>query len=103
MNLPLKHHPFPGECPYCLKPVGYIGRLLAWLLGTGFHGCNFSNVDRDAPAHDILYRLSYRKGQIIQQGWVWRQEDAHLLDEAIAEIQRLRAGRDALSALGGET
>jgi hypothetical protein len=44
MKLPLKHYPYPGECPYCLKNVGYIGRLLAGLFGTGLHGCDFSNV-----------------------------------------------------------
>ncbi|WP_266032433.1 hypothetical protein [Brucella intermedia] len=31
-------------CPYCKKEVGYLGRALAWLFGTGFHGCDFSNV-----------------------------------------------------------
>lgn len=31
-------------CPYCGAPVGYLGRLFAWLLGTRFHGCDFSNV-----------------------------------------------------------
>jgi hypothetical protein len=31
-------------CPYCGAPVGYLGRLFAWLFGVGFHGCDFSNV-----------------------------------------------------------
>ena len=32
-------------CPYCKKEVGYLGRALAWLFGTSFHGCDFSNVE----------------------------------------------------------
>lgn len=40
----LKHN-HPGYCcPYCLKPVGYVGRFFAWFFGTRFHNCDFSNV-----------------------------------------------------------
>lgn len=31
-------------CRYCGKPVGWIGRAIAWLVGTGFHDCDFSNT-----------------------------------------------------------
>lgn len=35
----------PGYCcPFCKEPVGYVGRFFAWVFGTRFHGCNFSNV-----------------------------------------------------------
>ncbi len=35
----------PGwRCPYCGKPVGYMGNWLAVLFGARFHGCTFSNV-----------------------------------------------------------
>jgi hypothetical protein len=36
-------------CPYCNKPVGYIGRALAWVFGTRIHGCDFSNTDTPKP------------------------------------------------------
>lgn len=29
-------------CPYCGKPVGYLGRAWAWLVGVRVHGCDFS-------------------------------------------------------------
>lgn len=32
------------ECPYCLSPVGYVGRLIAWLVGEKFHDCDYRNV-----------------------------------------------------------
>lgn len=38
-------------CPYCGAQVGYIGRFIAWLVGTGFHGCDFSNVEHLDPPH----------------------------------------------------
>lgn len=34
------------QCPYCLKPVGLLGRGLAWFFGTRFHGCDFHNLLR---------------------------------------------------------
>lgn len=40
----LKIKPHSYECPYCLKPVGYIGNKLALLFGTQIHNCNFKNV-----------------------------------------------------------
>lgn len=50
MSLKLKY-PQPGwACPYCTEPVGYLGRGLAWFFGTQMHGCDFSNVDREATA-----------------------------------------------------
>lgn len=33
-----------SQCWYCGKHVGLIGRGIAWLVGLGFHGCDFSNV-----------------------------------------------------------
>ncbi len=33
-------------CPYCGKPVGYLGRALAKVFGTSFHGCDGSLVKR---------------------------------------------------------
>ena len=39
----LRNKPALGECPYCLKPVGVLGNWFAYLFGTGFHNCNFSN------------------------------------------------------------
>lgn len=41
----LKERPLYGwQCPYCLRPVGYLGRFFAWALGVGFHGCDLRNV-----------------------------------------------------------
>lgn len=35
----------PGyRCQYCKKEVGYVGRVLAALFGTGIHKCDGSNV-----------------------------------------------------------
>lgn len=48
-NLRLKEPTYPWQCPYCRKPVGYVGRAFAWLLGAQFHGCNFSNVQDPTP------------------------------------------------------
>ncbi len=45
-KLPLKYRVPPHCCPYCRKEVGYLGRIFAWLFGTQFHGCDFSNVSR---------------------------------------------------------
>lgn len=36
-------------CPYCGKPVGYAGRFFAWIFGTRFHDCDFSNVRKPTP------------------------------------------------------
>lgn len=33
-------------CPYCGKPVGYLGRFWAWLVGVGIHDCDFSVYKR---------------------------------------------------------
>lgn len=43
-NPQLKRQPPCHCCPYCLKPVGYLGRLFAWLFGTKIHYCTSSNV-----------------------------------------------------------
>lgn len=33
----------PGWCcPHCGKPVGYLGRFWAALVGVGIHGCDLS-------------------------------------------------------------
>ena len=40
-----KYH--SSNCPYCGKPVGWLGRLNAWIFGRGFHGCDDSNVLTD--------------------------------------------------------
>lgn len=31
-------------CPACGKPVGYLGRVLAYIMGYGWHDCDFRNV-----------------------------------------------------------
>lgn len=42
----------PGWCcPYCGKPVGYLGCLLAKIMGVRIHGCDFS-VYRRESIHD---------------------------------------------------
>lgn len=33
-----------AQCWYCGEWVGLIGRGIAWLVGTGFHNCDFRNV-----------------------------------------------------------
>lgn len=33
-------------CPECDKPVGYVGRVMAWLLGNGSHGCDYRLLHR---------------------------------------------------------
>lgn len=33
-------------CPYCGKPVGYLGRAWAWIVGVGIHGCDFALLNR---------------------------------------------------------
>lgn len=43
-EIPLKRNVPNYCCPYCTKPVGYLGRGLAWLFGTKIHRCDFSNV-----------------------------------------------------------
>lgn len=41
---------YPGWCcPYCGKPVGYVGRALAWFFGTRIHDCDGSNAFPDYP------------------------------------------------------
>ena len=35
------------RCWYCRRPVGYIGRAIAWLVGVGHHGCDFSNIHNE--------------------------------------------------------
>lgn len=52
--------PVPAHCcPYCKKEVGYLGRALAWLLGTSFHGCDQSNVRVvNEPPLDKLLELN---------------------------------------------
>ena len=47
-GFPLKKEPAGFQCPYCLRPVGYLGRAAAHVFGTGIHGCDFLNVDIDA-------------------------------------------------------
>jgi len=45
-NLPLERE-YPSHCcPYCGKEVGWVGRALAVVFGTRFHGCDFSNVKK---------------------------------------------------------
>ena len=39
---------YSSDCPYCGKPVGWLGRLNAWIFGRSFHGCDNSNVLSDA-------------------------------------------------------
>ena len=51
MMLELKSDFQPWECPLCGKPVGYLGRGIASLVGVGFHGCDFSNVKH--PDHTV--------------------------------------------------
>jgi hypothetical protein len=48
-------------CPYCKKEVGYLGRAIAWLLGTRFHGCDFSNVKEQ---HRDSVRFEKEDGEI---------------------------------------
>lgn len=36
-------------CPYCGKPVGYLGRAIAWLVGTSWHDCDNSNIRFGEP------------------------------------------------------
>lgn len=39
-------HQVPGWCcPYCAKPVCYIGVFAARLVGAALHDCDFSNVE----------------------------------------------------------
>ena len=43
--IPLKVQPIYGwQCPYCLQPIGYLGRFFAWLFGARFHRCDESNI-----------------------------------------------------------
>jgi hypothetical protein len=42
--LPLRQSPRYWQCPFCLKPVGLVGRGLAYMVGVGVHGCRFTNV-----------------------------------------------------------
>ena len=53
-GLPLVHEPSGSQCPYCLAPVGYLGRFLAWIFGTQIHQCDFSNVDDEAISSRAL-------------------------------------------------
>lgn len=43
-GLPLTLKPKLHQCPWCLRPVGLLGRGFAAVLGTGIHSCDFSNV-----------------------------------------------------------
>lgn len=43
-GLPIRDDMPAHYCPFCKKPVGYVGRVLAWFFGTKIHGCDFTNV-----------------------------------------------------------
>lgn len=47
-DLPLRAKAPSHCCPYCLKPVGYLGNFFASIVGTGLHRCDFLNVVTEA-------------------------------------------------------
>ncbi|SCB30772.1 hypothetical protein [Rhizobium lusitanum] len=68
-DLHLRHEAPAHCCPYCLKPVGYIGRGLSLLFGAKIHKCDFLNVDTEAErfrqrieaAEDDMVRIHHEK------------------------------------------
>lgn len=70
-------------CPYCLKPVGYVGRFYAWLFGAGIHQCDFLNVDTEA--NRIRERVASAEADIVR-----------LVQEKMDMWERAFAAEDAL-------
>ena len=50
-GLLLKEEPYHWECPFCLKPVGDVGRFFAFVLGGDLHECDQSNIATRAELH----------------------------------------------------
>jgi len=48
-GLLLKAEPYHWECPFCLKPVGDVGRFFAFICGSELHGCDGSNIAERQP------------------------------------------------------
>lgn len=54
-KLTLRVRPQYWQCPYCLRPVGWLGNKLAIVFGTQMHGCDFRRAratPAKEPAHD---------------------------------------------------
>jgi hypothetical protein len=87
-DITLKHE-VPGHlCPYCLKPVGYLGRFFSWLFGAGIHKCDFLNVD--AEANRLRERLENAEDDVLRL----HQEKMDLWERAFAAEKALEEARD---------
>jgi hypothetical protein len=50
-----------SDCWYCGKPVGLVGRVLAWLFGTRTHRCDFGNIAPPTSTATPELRAAYEK------------------------------------------
>ncbi|MGK9084983.1 hypothetical protein KXR64_16465 [Brucella intermedia] len=91
-------------CPYCKKEVGYLGRALAWLFGTSFHGCDQSNVRvvNEPPMDRLLelnqaFRPIYKaahaqtvRNDTIEEIAQWHEREAKRLEGIEIQNKRIR-------------